>query len=133
MDYRVLGWVSVTLAVLAASPYWLRMLNNWTFKTRDKRFINLLKVLRKVHKIAGLLLAAIALYHGYLALGRNLRLHTGLLVYLSFALTAGLGAIHLLVKDKRAFKGHKVMALVSFLLFLLHLLKPNALSAWFGI
>lgn len=133
MDFRLLGWLSVILAVIATSPYWLRKLNSWTFKTKDKRLLNLLKVLRKAHKIAGLLLAAIAIYHGYLALNGGLRLHTGTLVYLSFLLTVLLGVVHFYKKDKRAFKGHKVMALVSVLLFALHLLKPWALGQWFGL
>lgn len=131
--YQILGWASVFLAVLASSPYWLRTLNNWTFKTKDKRFLKLIKTLRPIHKVAGALLAVIALVHGYLALSNNLKLHTGLLVYLSFLLTAGLGMVHHFKKDKRAFKGHKVMALISFILFLLHLLAPWALGQWFGI
>lgn len=133
IDFRVLGWVSVALAVIASSPYWLRTLNSWTFKTKDKRFFKLLKTLRPIHKAAGILLALVSLYHGYLALSQNIRLHTGLLVYLAFLLTALLGTAHFFKKDKRAFKGHKVMALVSFLLFGLHLLAPWALGQWFGI
>ena len=133
MDFRVLGWISIVLVVIASSPYWLRKLNSWTFKTKDKRFIKLLKVLRPVHKAAGIALAAIALYHGWLALGGQIKLHTGLLVYLSFLLTAALGAVHFFKKDKRVFKGHKAMVVISFALFLLHLIAPWALGQWFGI
>lgn len=53
MDFRVLGWISVALAVIASSPYWLKALNKWTFKTKDKRFLNLIKRLRPIHKAAG--------------------------------------------------------------------------------
>lgn len=133
MDFRVLGWVSVALAVIASAPYWLRTLNSWTFKTRDKRFLKLLKTLRPIHKVAGLLLAVIALYHGYLALNQNIKLHTGLLVYIAFFLTALLGVIHYFKKDKRVFKGHKAMVVISFLLFILHLLAPWMLGQWFGV
>lgn len=133
MNFRLLGWVSVVLAVIASSPYWLRKLNSWTFKTKDKRFFRLLKFLRPVHKIAGIALAVISLYHGYLALGGRLRLHTGLLVYLSFLLTAILGALHYFKKNKHVFKSHKIVALISFAFFLLHLISPWALYSWFGI
>lgn len=133
MNYRLLGWISVALAVLATSPYWLRTLNSWTLKSKDKRFMKLLKFLRKWHKLAGLILIAVAAVHGLWAVGWRIKLHTGSLVYLSFLLTVALGAVHFFKKDKRAFKGHKVMALVSFLFFLLHLIKPWALGQWFGL
>ena len=133
MDFRLLGWASIILAVIATSPWWLRKLNSLTFKTKDKRFTNLLKFLRKAHKVAGLLLAVVAIYHGWLALNGGLKLHTGTLVYLSFLLTVLLGIVHFYKKDKKAFKGHKVMALLSVLLFALHLLKPWALGQWFGL
>lgn len=72
MNYRVLGWISLTLAVIAAAPFWLRTLNQRTVKTRDKRFLSLIKRLRPAHKAAGLLLAFISLTHGWLALGGRL-------------------------------------------------------------
>ncbi len=131
--YSILGWVSLGLAVVASSPYWLRMLNNWTFKTKDKRFFNLLKFLRKLHKPLGVALAVIAVIHGYLALNSQIRLHTGLLVYLGFLISAILGGAHYQLKKKGLFKAHKISVLVSFLLLLLHLLKPWALGQWLGI
>jgi hypothetical protein len=130
--YAVLGWVSVALAAVATAPWWLRMLNKHVIKTKDKRFVSFIKFLRPVHKAAGILLAGIALYHGWVALGSQIRIHTGLLVYASFFLTAALGAVFYFKKDKHAFKGHKVMALVSVVLFLLHLIRPWALGEWFG-
>lgn len=133
MDFRVLGWVLVGLAVVSASPYWLRMLNKWTFKTKAKWFTKLLRILRPVHKVTGLLLAVLAIVHAYLATGKFINLHTGSLVYLGFLLTVLLGIAHYYKKDKRAFKGHKVMALLSFLFFLLHLIEPWAFGKWFGI
>ena len=133
MDFRVLGWISVALAVIASSPYWLKALNKWTFKTKDKRFLNLIKRLRPIHKAAGILLAAIALVHGWMALGGRIGLHTGFLAYLGFLLTIILGISFYSAKDRRAFKGHKVMALIGFLLIMLHLIRPWALGEWFGV
>lgn len=133
MNYKLLGWLSVALILIATAPYWLRKINQWTVKTKDKRFLNLIKRLRPIHRIAGVLLAIIALAHGWMALSGRIALHTGLLLYLALLLTAGLGAAFYFKKDRRAFKGHKVMALVSVLLLLLHLIKPWALGQWFGI
>ena len=133
MNYRVLGWISLTLAVIAAAPFWLRALNQRTVKTRDKRFLSLIKRLRPAHKAAGLLLAFISLTHGWLALSGRLALHTGLLVYAGLLLTALLGIWHYFARDRRVFRAHKTMAAVSFLLLLLHLIKPWAIGQWFGI
>lgn len=126
MNYRFLGWVSLALAVVITAPYWLRKLNAWTIKTKDKRFFSVLKFIRKLHRPLAALLLGIAAWHGWGMLGR-LRLHTGSLLYLSFIVTGVLGGIYWLNKDKRAFKGHKVMALVTVLLAALHLLWPSAL------
>ena len=129
---QAMGWISVVLAVIVTAPWWLRKANALTFKSRDKRFLNLIKLLRKLHKPLGIALIALTLWHGLMALG-TLRLHTGLIAHVSFVITGLLGIAFWLLKDKRAFKGHKVMALVSFLLFLLHLIEPWALGKWFGI
>jgi uncharacterized membrane protein AbrB (regulator of aidB expression) len=133
MLYAILGLVSLGLAVIVSSPYWLRTLNNWTFKTKNKRFFSLIKFLRKLHRPLGLLLAVIAIVHGYVALNGQIRLHTGLLVYIGFLLTAVLGGIHYKLKNKTVFKFHKAMALVSFLLLAVHLIFPWALGQLFGI
>ena len=129
---QVLGWISIILTVIVTAPYWLRKLNGWTVKTRDKRFLNLIKFLRKLHKPLGVALVAISLWHGLMALGR-LRLHTGLIAHVSFVITALLGISFWLLKDKRAFKGHKVMALVSVLLVLVHIFWRGAVYQLFGI
>ena len=127
--FRILGWASMALAVIASSPWWLRQLNGLTFKTRDKRFFNALKFLRKLHKPAGAALAAIAAVHWYLSveyLGTSLV--TGMLVFLSFFLTAFLGGWHFRKKNKTVFKLHKISVLASFLLFLLHRIAPYLLG-----
>jgi NADH:ubiquinone oxidoreductase subunit 6 (subunit J) len=102
-------------------------------KTRDKRFFNLIKRLRPVHKAAGLMLAVIALVHGYMALNGRIALHTGLLVYVGFFVTVLLGIWHHFAKNRKVFKAHKAMVLISFLLMLLHLIKPWAMGQWFNI
>ena len=41
--YKTLGIISLILVIIITAPYWLRTLNSWTVKTKDKRFFNLLK------------------------------------------------------------------------------------------
>lgn len=132
MNYRLLGYISLVLLALATAPWWVRQLNAWTFKIKGKGFANLMKFLRKLHKAAGALLGVIALWHGFSALG-TLRLHTGLLAYLAFVLTVVLGIIHWRKKDKRVFKGHKAMVVVSAALLALHLLWPGAVWQLFKV
>lgn len=123
--YKILGIISVILVILITSPYWLRKLNGWTVKTKDKRFLALLKGLRKLHKPLGLALMLIAGWHGYEIM--RLRPHSGLVTLISFLLTGLLGGVYFKTKNKKVFKAHKAMALVSVLLMALHLIWPNAL------
>lgn len=134
MDYRTLGYITLALLVIVTAPYWLRTLNSWTIKTKDKRFLNFLKFLRSIHKPLGIVLAAVALWHGYeILLKYQFRLHTGVIAYAGFVLTAILGILHWRRKDKRIFKGHRTMAAISAALVALHLLWPGAIRQLFGI
>lgn len=131
MDYRLMGYLTLFLLVVVTAPYWLRTLNKWTFKTKSKRFFDTLKFLRKLHKPLGVLLAVLAAWHGYTIF--RLNLHTGLLAFGAFVITAILGILHWKLKNKQIFKVHKIMAFVSVALVVLHLLWPNALRQLFGI
>ena len=130
--YKWLGYISVALVVFITSPYWLRKLNGWTFKTKDKRFFNLLKFLRKLHKPLGVLLGLVSFWHAMLALG-SLRIHTGLLAFVGFILTVGVGFLFWINKNKKVFKLHKTLALLSILFLIVHLLWPSALWYLFRI
>lgn len=123
--YKILGIISLALVIVITAPYWLRKLNGWTLKTRDKRFLSLLKTLRKLHKPLGLVLVIISGWHGYDIL--RLRPHSGLITFISFIVTGILGGVYYKTKNKKVFKVHKAMALISVLLMVLHLLWPNAL------
>lgn len=131
--FSVLGFLSLFMLLFATAPYWLRFLNQKLIKTKDKRYLNLIKFCRRFHKPVGILLLPIALLHGYLALFFRIRGHTGSLVYLSMLITIVLGGTYYKTKNKKVFKVHKAMALTTFLLFLLHFLYPAALAVWFGI
>ncbi len=130
--YKILGIISLILVIVITSPFWLRTLNSWTVKTKDKRFFNLLKFLRKLHKPLGLALAVLVIWHGTLAWGWS-RLHTGHLALIGFLITVILGGAHYKLKNKKLFKAHKLMALISVLLLVLHRLWPSALWRIFGI
>ena len=130
--YKTLGTISLILVIIITAPYWLRTLNSWTVKTKDKRFFNLLKFLRKLHKPLGLVLAVLVIWHGTLVWGWS-RLHTGHLALIGFLITVVLGGAHYKLKNKKLFKAHKLMALISVLLLVLHRLWPSALWRIFGI
>ncbi len=135
MNFRILGWVSLALLVIAASPFWLKTINKYTFKTKAPAFLKLLKSLRGIHKIAGGALAVIAIIHGWMALSGQIRLHTGLITYIAIGLTALLGLKHHFAKkkDMRIFKAHRLVALISAALFLVHLIRPWLLFELFGV
>ena len=133
MNFRLLGWFSLSLAVIAILPYLVRVINQKTFKLRSKGYFKVHKVLREAHRVAGILLALIGLWHGYLALSGNIRLHTGVLAYLSFFATAALGITLYRKRGKTLQKVHRSFAALSYLLLALHLLKPWALGQWFGL
>lgn len=130
--YKILGIISLILVIVITSPFWLRTLNSWTVKTKDKRFFYLLKFLRKLHKPLGLALAVLVIWHGTLAWGWS-RLHTGHLALIGFLITVILGGAYYKLKNKKLFKAHKLMALISVLLLVLHRLWPSALWRIFGI
>ena len=130
--YKILGIISLILVIVITSPFWLRTLNSWTVKTKDKRFFNLLKFLRKLHKPLGITLAVLVIWHGTLAWGWS-RLHTGHLALIGLLITVVLGGAYYKLKNKKLFKAHKLMALISVLLLVLHRLWPSALWRIFGI
>lgn len=124
--YSILGWINVILLGVIVAPYVLNFLNKHIIKTKSSGFRNLVKILRRFHKPFGIIMAILAPVHGYMALG-SLRLHTGSLLYESIFITAVLGGSFYKLKKRKLFQWHKRMALVSFILLLLHLFYPSAL------
>lgn len=121
-----LGWLNVVLLSLIVLPYILNLLNRKFIKTKNENFKKLIKFLKKLHKPLGVILAVIALVHGYLGL-RAIRLHTGTLLYVCMFSTVALGGAFFKFKKKQLFVWHKRMALLTVLLLLLHIFYPNAL------
>lgn len=126
MDYKFFAWVSVGLFVLILSPFIANFINRHFIKSKSESFRNGMKVLRKVHKPAGLLFAISAIVHGYMVMGGRLFvLHSGTLLYASLLLTVILGGIFYKKKKPQLFKAHKIMAGITALLFLLHFFVPG--------
>lgn len=129
--FRVIGVITAWLLVFITSPYWFRMLNKYVLHIPAKKILPLTKALRAIHKPLGIALLVIAATHGYLAL-RAIRLHTGSLAYLFFAVTVCFGISFYFTKKRPLFKLHKLFALISISLVAVHLLFPNAIYYIFG-
>ena len=128
MNYKFFAWLNVVLLVIQLAPYLLVRLNKEFLKTKNKTYLTLTKGLRKYHKQTGALLLVTGIIHGYLALGGQLRLHTGTILYLAIVLSAILGFGFFKKKQKQLLKVHRTMALLIVLLFLIHFLTPNLMS-----
>lgn len=123
--YSILGYVSVGLLVLLVLPYVLRIINT-KFLKRNKRVNNVIKFLKKYHKLFGAAALIISLIHGYMALG-GLRLHTGSLVFMSMALAAITGMLFAKKKKKILLTLHRAFSALSIALLGLHYFFPSAL------
>ncbi|MDW7669602.1 MAG: hypothetical protein SCJ93_12320 [Bacillota bacterium] len=124
--YSLLGWLNVVILGILITPYVLKYLNKKILKSRNSGIKKAIKFLRILHKPLGLTLAVVALIHGYLALG-SLRLHTGSILYVSIIITAVLGGSFYKLKKKILFTWHKIFALISLIIFMIHLFYPNAI------
>lgn len=129
MTYVNWGWLALIILAILILPYILKILNKYrksVDKSKNNRYAKTIKFFRKIHKPLGLSLLIIPLIHGYMALGA-LRLHTGLLLYLSALVTASLGGAFYRTKNKVFFSWHKCMAFITILFFLIHFFYPNAI------
>ncbi len=122
--YKFFGWLNVALVVVITAPWWLRKLNEWFFHSKARGYLQLQKVLRKLHKpLAAILLLSIVT-HGLLVMGTLLKLNTGTLALVVFLLTAGIGLILWLAKKYKLLPWHKIGALAAVLLVVAHLIWP---------
>lgn len=127
MDYVFFAWLSVIALVIVLVPYVMNFLNRKFLKTKNETYRNTLKFFRKLHKPSGIVFAIVAFVHGYMVMGTIFTLHTGTLLYVFVLATAILGAIFYTKKKRPWFKWHKITALISAILFLLHFFQPWAI------
>lgn len=132
--YGISGYINIILFAVITSPFWLRFLNKYIFKSKAKAFTDTLAFLRKLHKPLAVVFLLWGLYHGYTKWGMLYPggvlppLHTGMLVWLATAVTAALGLTFLITKKKTVFKAHKIAALCIILLLAIHRLFPYLIS-----
>lgn len=124
--YVILGWTNVIVLGVLLTPSVINFLNRNFLKMRFLTLTKITKPLKTLHNPLGLIILILPLIHGYLAMG-TIRIHTGSLLYTFILLTAILGGSFYRLKERNLFIWHKIMAFVSFLLFLLHLFFPKAI------
>lgn len=127
--YKVLGWFNVIILLLLIAPCILSLYNKLLHKASFKLLFIILS-LKRFHKGLGILLLFTPLVHGYMALN-EMPFHTGSLLYLFILLTIIHGAIYSQFRKKLHFNLHKILAIISIFLFLLHLSFPWAFSSIF--
>ena len=123
--YKILGYISSALLALLVLPYVLRIINTKYLK-RNKSINNVIKVLKKYHKVFGAAALILSLIHGYMALG-GFRLHTGSLLFMSMALAAITGILFSKKKKKSFLTLHRAFSVLSVALLGLHFFFPSAL------
>jgi len=119
----VLGWSGVVLLFVLGTHYVLRKLAKSSL-TYHGTFKQLSKLSKKIHPFIGILLLAIGLLHGNMALGR-LVLHTGTILWSSVLVMFLLIVLFKSLKKGIFLKMHRVFAVVTFLLLGLHLFARN--------
>jgi hypothetical protein len=124
--YEVLGIISAVLFTIVMMPFLLRHFNRIFYKGKNRMIASWRMRFRKIHKPAGLGLAAISLIHGYLALG-SIRLHTGTLAWIVSIAAVILGVLFSIKKKAVILVWHRRIALLAILFIALHLLVPGAL------
>ena len=115
------------LFYLASFPL-LLYLNKHHLKGKNKRFNKALKYGRKIHPYAGITLILSGFLHGYLKMGGRLVFHTGTILLFALAVNAFLGFYYKKTRNKRFAFLHRIVGIVSVVLFLLHYINPWLLS-----
>lgn len=123
--YFTLGYLSTCLLIILLLPYVLRILNKQVLRN-NKNISNIIKLLKKYHKVSGILFAIIAIIHGYMKLG-SIKLHTGSLLYISALITIIFGILFSIKKKKKFLKFHKIFVSITIAFWLVHILFPSAL------
>ncbi len=126
--YITLAWINVVLLVLGS----LLFVSRRVFKSLGNKktpfalFLRkIMPILQKIHPLIGVSFIIIGFIHGYLALG-VITLHTGYLVWLT-ALLMGIVATAgktLNIKQQRWLMLHRPLAVLLWVLFLIHYFYP---------
>ncbi len=126
--FSFLGWLNVVLLGILVLPWILVRLNKYVLKTKSKAYLNFIRFLRSFHKPLGILMVIVALVHGYMAFGFNLRLHTGPVLALTAIIAMVTGGMYYKLKKKNVFLVHKIFSALAVVMLLIHLFFPRAFS-----
>lgn len=130
--YKIFGWINVAIVIIMISPFVLQWLNSHVVKSDKPALAKIANALRTLHKILGGLLFASVITHAVLALGAW-RWHTGIILGITAATTAMFAILFYVFKKKWLFTTHRILAGVTILLVLVHLIFPSALYYIFGV
>ncbi len=122
-----LGWLNVTLLLLAGALFTLRRINRYGFHNRNGFIRKIVKLLRTLHPYIGVLLLLSAYIHGDLALGTIFTIHTGSLVLLIVVVMMLVATAGRKYRMKLWMKIHRTLALALFVAGFLHLFARNLL------
>lgn len=94
--YKILGWTNAIVTIILILPFALQSI----FKKKEGILSSIIKLLRKFHKVLGMVIFISIAFHGIMALG-SFSLHTGTIAGIAFVMTAILGILFTLLKKKR--------------------------------
>lgn len=118
---------NVALLVYLVSFPILIEVNKRYLKGKNAGFNQGLKMGRKIHPIAGLILIVSGAIHGYIKLGGQLQFHTGSLVILALVAAGTFGFLYKKTKKRPLAYVHRIAGFSVVLLFALHYFFPWAL------
>lgn len=131
--YVFLGWLTVILAAWNLTLFvvrrvwkiWRKRQTTKEKKTPPAWLKYWLKAMQHTHPITGMLMLATGLAHGYLALGQQIMMHTGLLVWLGVIALFGIRIVGIMIKSFRRWRMvHTALDFVFWGLLILHLTNP---------
>lgn len=123
--------LNVILLIYLASFPLLIYINKKVLKGKNKNFNKSLKLGRKIHPYAGIILIISGGLHGYLKMGGQFVLHTGSLLLFSLIINGILGFMYRKTHNRKLANIHRYFGIVVISLFILHYANPWFLSRLF--
>lgn len=115
--YEVLGWLNVWVYVFLTIKAPLKILNK---RLKNRSLMKINSFLTRYHKYLGILMIIIALAHAYV-LGYLFRFNSGTLILIGVIITAILGSLIRVTKNKLILTLHKLLSIIVLLLMINHI------------
>lgn len=120
--YGILGYLGVALFAVLAIPYPLRLANK-KFLGNNKQVTDLVRSLKKIHKIAGFALLLVAFCHAFMATGGFAYIYpNGLALFVLLLITIAFAIVFGFQKKKIWLTLHRAGVLVTLLFLANHIL-----------